>query len=309
MRGRRSDGTNPRAQGVNPRAKKPRVKTPKTARPPAMNNDKPVREPVSKSTRFEVFKRDRFTCQYCGAKAPDVILHCDHIEPVAAGGKSDIMNLVTACADCNGGKGARKLDDRSAVERQRAQIEELEERREQLEMMLKWRDQAESHKTDVVDEIANRIAERGGYLPNESGKGDIRRWLARFTVPEVLAALDESFDHYMKWDGDAPNDASWNVAFAKIPAIASLRKQALTKPYMPKLAYVQGILRRRFRDKYGRYMNALEEMVVDSSAPPEVLEDIAKRADDWDSFCVLVEEWRTNRDLKIVFGEREDGED
>ena len=29
------------------------------------------REPISKKLRFEVFKRDSFTCQYCGSKAPD----------------------------------------------------------------------------------------------------------------------------------------------------------------------------------------------------------------------------------------------
>ena len=44
------------------------------------------RKSMSRKLRFEVFKRDRFTCQYCGAKAPDVILHVDHIHPVAAGG-------------------------------------------------------------------------------------------------------------------------------------------------------------------------------------------------------------------------------
>lgn len=45
------------------------------------------REPLSKGIRFEVFKRDNFTCQYCGAKAPDVILEVDHINPVKLGGK------------------------------------------------------------------------------------------------------------------------------------------------------------------------------------------------------------------------------
>jgi len=33
---------------------------------------------VPKSVRFEVFKRDSFTCKYCGAKAPEAVLHVDH---------------------------------------------------------------------------------------------------------------------------------------------------------------------------------------------------------------------------------------
>lgn len=41
------------------------------------------RKALSNRTRFEVFKRDKFTCQYCGAKAPDVVLQCDHIVAVA----------------------------------------------------------------------------------------------------------------------------------------------------------------------------------------------------------------------------------
>lgn len=67
------------------------------------------RDPVSKRTRFEIFKRDGFVCQYCGAHPPEVLLHCDHIHPVAEGGSSDPDNLITACEACNQGKGAVPL--------------------------------------------------------------------------------------------------------------------------------------------------------------------------------------------------------
>lgn len=261
---------------------------------------KAVRQPVSKKTRFEVFKRDNFTCQYCGAKAPEVVLHCDHINPVANGGDSGIMNLVAACAACNGGKGARMLDDRSSVERQRAQIEELEARREQLEMMLAWRDAAQAGIVDTVEEISDRIADRGAFVPNESGKADIRKWLKRFSAQEVLSALDESFDHYMTFTRDEPDKGAWETAFAKIPAIASLRRQAADKPYIPKIAYVQGILRRRLRDRFGKYMEALEELVVIEGIPPDVLEDTAKACASWDNFLYRIAEWNEKRALQII---------
>lgn len=67
------------------------------------------RAPISKRTRFEVFKRDGFCCQYCGAHPPSVLLEVDHIDPVAAGGTNDPDNLVTACEPCNRGKGAVPL--------------------------------------------------------------------------------------------------------------------------------------------------------------------------------------------------------
>lgn len=75
-----------------------------------------------KKVRFEVFKRDSFTCQYCGRKAPDVLLVIDHIEPVSKGGTDDILNLISACKDCNAGKSDRKLLDTTVLDKQRQQL-------------------------------------------------------------------------------------------------------------------------------------------------------------------------------------------
>lgn len=62
------------------------------------------RKPISKRIRFEIFKRDLFTCQYCGNTPPSVILECDHINPVSKGGTNDEHNLITSCFNCNRGK-------------------------------------------------------------------------------------------------------------------------------------------------------------------------------------------------------------
>ena len=57
-----------------------------------------------------ILERDNFTCRYCGHR--DITkrsLHVDHVVPVAEGGKAEESNLVTACEDCNLGKGGRRL--------------------------------------------------------------------------------------------------------------------------------------------------------------------------------------------------------
>lgn len=72
------------------------------------------RPSLSPRLRFEILKRDNHTCRYCGAKAPNVALHVDHVRPIANGGGNGLENLVTACSTCNAGKGARPLEDRSA---------------------------------------------------------------------------------------------------------------------------------------------------------------------------------------------------
>jgi len=59
------------------------------------------RTPISKRTRFDIFKRDHFTCQYCGKQPPEVVLVVDHIIPFCNGGSGEMENLLTACEACN----------------------------------------------------------------------------------------------------------------------------------------------------------------------------------------------------------------
>ena len=55
-------------------------------------------------TRFNVFLRDKFTCQYCGDKKN---LTFDHLLPKSKGGLTDWENVVTACSACNVQKGGK----------------------------------------------------------------------------------------------------------------------------------------------------------------------------------------------------------
>jgi hypothetical protein len=64
---------------------------------------------VTPKLRFEVLKRDGFTCRYCGRKAPHVSLEVEHVIPAAKCGTDFIGNLVACCYECNIGKGDRAL--------------------------------------------------------------------------------------------------------------------------------------------------------------------------------------------------------
>ena len=63
--------------------------------------------------RFEIFKRDNFTCQYCGrnVKKDKIKLHVDHIYPKSKNGKYSRDNLITSCEECNLGKRDVLLDN------------------------------------------------------------------------------------------------------------------------------------------------------------------------------------------------------
>lgn len=58
-------------------------------------------------TRFNVFLRDGFSCQYCGNHFPTHDLTFDHVVPKSRGGRTTWNNVVTACARCNLLKGSR----------------------------------------------------------------------------------------------------------------------------------------------------------------------------------------------------------
>jgi 5-methylcytosine-specific restriction endonuclease McrA len=61
-------------------------------------------------SRRGVFKRDDYTCQYCGCKEREQ-LTLDHIHPKSRGGEDSWDNCTTACLKCNTKKGDKSLED------------------------------------------------------------------------------------------------------------------------------------------------------------------------------------------------------
>ena len=65
--------------------------------------------PRVKLSRREVFRRDNYTCQYCGRKVYNLTI--DHVMPRHLGGMHIWTNVVTACSTCNHQKGGRRLEE------------------------------------------------------------------------------------------------------------------------------------------------------------------------------------------------------
>lgn len=72
----------------------------------ALREYKPTKKLVS-FTRFNVFLRDGFKCQYCGGQFDPRDLTFDHVTPRCKGGKTSWTNVVAACQICNALKGHR----------------------------------------------------------------------------------------------------------------------------------------------------------------------------------------------------------
>lgn len=72
-------------------------------------------------TRRNLFRRDRFTCQYCGVQPGSEELTIDHVLPRSKGGKSTWDNCVLACVPCNKRK-ADRLPERAGMTLRRRPI-------------------------------------------------------------------------------------------------------------------------------------------------------------------------------------------
>jgi len=125
------------------------------------------RKSTGKRLRFEIFKRDNFTCQYCGSQPPDIVLVLDHIHPISKGGDNDPMNLITSCEPCNQGKSDKALEDKIIAPD--ADLEWLEMQQEIKE--LKRYQDARQIREDLIIKIASNLSDEFMFQSGENYNG------------------------------------------------------------------------------------------------------------------------------------------
>lgn len=240
------------------------------------------RESISTRTRFEVFKRDQFKCTYCGVSAPNVVLHIDHIKPVSKGGTNALTNLITACASCNGGKSNIELSDTTAISKQTLQAQELQERREQLEMMAKWIDGLQN-----LDEDAISILEKNWFKDTDNlswskyGRDEIRKLLKKFSLLEISQAMELSRQQYLK---DPKDTEQRSTAFHKIGAILYISKKTAEDPLLKDAYYCRAIIKNRLvlNKADWELLNMIKVMLKYFDA--EYVKDFCKSVKSWSQF-------------------------
>jgi hypothetical protein len=262
------------------------------------------REPISKKIRMEIFKRDSFTCQYCGRKSPDVILQVDHIHPVAKGGDNDIMNLITACFDCNSGKSDRTLSDHTAIEKKRVQIELLQERKEQIEMMFEWQKSLCDLDSMSVDKLCDYWCDIvSGITVSVSGKNTLTNLVKKFPIDEIIESMKIAHDYYVKYDkhGD-PSMPTVEYAFNKLGGILYNRRNDKKNPELSELRHIRNILIKRFHTFSDHTYYTYSNMLLKTGFSIITLRDIAESAS-----CTTWKEW--TRRMEHFIDERYERED
>jgi HNH endonuclease len=181
---------------------------------PTKGRARGARRPIGKRLRFEIYKRDRFRCVYCGRTPTEAVLEVDHLVPVAGGGTDDPENLFTACRDCNAGKSDRPLTS-ALPQVRRDEIQELAERVEQMRAYQAWRAEFENALGAEIDAVYDAwVGEFGGGVVETDGGQEyrsdvafptaksIRGFLDALPTAEIIDAVRVAGWRYQKRDGD-----------------------------------------------------------------------------------------------------------
>lgn len=212
------------------------------------------RKNLSKKIRFEVFKRDNFTCQYCGKKSPDVILHVDHIIPVSKGGNNDLINLITACKDCNLGKSDRKLKDLSVIDKKRKEIEEINEKHEQFQMLAEWNKILLNFEKEKLEKLIYYVNERISIYDRQItplGAKILERLLKQFDYSLITECLDISLNQYLRFknDGSLKLESITN-AMNKLPGICYNTKEKRDNPILGEISKLYNMAKNKFGSSF-----------------------------------------------------------
>ncbi len=160
------------------------------------------RRSISPKVRFEVFKRDDFTCRYCGRKTPQVVLEIDHVLPVAEGGDDALENLVTSCWECNRGKGKTLLDALAPGVDVHEQTILLLERELQLrEYSTVRRAQRDREDADIDELYAYWDQLAGGSARQSPPKAILRHYLRLFAADDIKDAMEIAMEKKGDWTG------------------------------------------------------------------------------------------------------------
>jgi hypothetical protein len=153
-----------------------------------------MRKSIGKKLRFDVFKRDGFTCAYCGAIPPKAILQVDHIHPVSLGGSNEIDNLITSCQPCNIGKGASSLASIPQSLSEKAKF--IAEQEQQIKGYQEILRERQIRLDDESFQIAETI--KRDWSPNNRDFLSIKNFVEKlgyFAVEEAALIANSKFSH------------------------------------------------------------------------------------------------------------------
>ena len=213
------------------------------------------------------------------------------------------MNLITSCVDCNLGKGDRPLDDDAVVVKQMNQMEVLQDRREQLEMLMAWHQDLQSLEVDTTQAVVDFWHELAPDLVlTEAGVAEVRRLIDKFGVSEVCESMRIAAKQYLRFESDGRCIAeSWCMAFDKVGGICFNRKREQTDPDAAHASRVVGYLRHRMEQVARPLGRTLVLRAIQVGIEPQEIKGMASRVNhSWSAFRDVLTEWIDDAEPEAV---------
>lgn len=140
------------------------------------------------------------------------------------------------------------IDDNSVLNKQMKQMqEEISERREQIKLMAKWREELLNLEEEQIDLIDDQLLQLTCFSFSEKGKAKIRKFIKKYGFQLVSESLEKSANQYLDYlDDGSVKQASVNKVVEYIPRICAGTIAQKKHPEIKEIAYICGIIKNRF---------------------------------------------------------------
>jgi hypothetical protein len=187
--------------------------------------------------------------------------------------------------DCNLGKGRRELSDQAVLSKQLNQLAALQERKEQMEMMIEWQKQLSNVDEIPITHLGKQWEDATGYEWLDTEKSKVRKLINKFGVEIVAKAMQTSLGQYLDRDetGLATME-SVEKCFDGMCAIAKVEHEELREPGTRRLYLIRGGLRHRFYYCNNNLCLSLMKTAVRLGVSLDYIEEVANASGNWSQF-------------------------
>ena len=256
-----------------------------------MSKNGTLSDPVFKRIKFEVFEKDSYRCQYCGNVAPNITLKLHRIQEVQNNDNwLDPAYLSTSCVSCED-----KRQGKSAGRNASAfiMLDELEERLEQLKMLISWRKGMvkirRSQLIGIIDFWQDLVP--GIYL-NDDQKRVLLSLMNKYSSDEIRSSMRAVAKEKLQRQTDETltKDAH-DVAFEKIPETCIRNSKAKKNHEIEELYQIHDVLKERLQgffdsDRAIQWLNYARSWEVNT----EELAHMALKVTNWTQFSCNIDE-------------------
>ncbi len=244
---------------------------------------------ISKSLRFDIFKRDDFACQYCGGRVPNVVLEIDAIKPFGKYGINDISNFITSCKDCNMGKGNKEITDNHLTQQQ---LKKINKKKLEIESCFEYKKEVLKLDNTIIENINNILSENDFGTLTEHGEKEIIKSINKYGLDEFIDCLYAAIEY-----GKDKNDIRKTI-IEYTNRIIHARIKEKNKPYLKDFYYIKKVLENRFYDMPKNYIIRLDR-ILSTGFDSEDLKNVAKTCKNISTFDHYVKDILSNMGYEV----------